>query len=510
MMRRVLVYCALFVLPAPVAAQSGRLAGLDAYITTAIHDWRIPGVAVAIVKDDSVVLARGYGVRRAGGRKPVDARTLFGVASNTKAMTAAALAILVDEGKLRWDDRVIDYLPWLRLWDPWVTRELRIRDLLCHRNGLPAYGGDITIWGSTHTRREDLVRLRFLEPATSFRSAYAYENNMFIAAGEVVEAVTGERWDDFLRERIFAPLGMTRTTTSFATATGDSDVTTPHIFVDGAVRPIAWRNVENLGAAAAVNSDAADMAQWIRLQLRHGSWAGGRIFSAAASYQMWSPQTIIPLAPDSLQARPVAMFAAYGLGWSMRDYGGRKVLTHGGWTDGMLSRVALVPAEHLGLVVLTNMHNRDIGPALMYRIIDAYLGGPAFDWSGYALQREREGEARDSAALARQQRERVPGTRPSLPLAAFAGLYHNDVYGEARISADSGGLTIRMLASPTFVGTLEHWHYDTFRPHWQDPVLESHLMPFTIDAAGAVRSFTLNLGAFIDPATYTFTRAAEP
>jgi hypothetical protein len=183
--------------------------------------------------------------------------------------------------------------------------------------------------------------------------------------------------------------------------------------------------------------------------------------------------------------------------------------THGGWTDGMLSRVALVPAEHLGLVVLTNIHNRDIGPALMYRIIDAYLGGPAFDWSGYYLQRVRAGESRDSAAEARRERERVPGTQPSLPLTAYAGLYRNAVYGDVRITPDSGRLTIRMLASPTFVGTLEHWHYDTFRPRWRDPVLESHLMPFAIDAAGTVRSFTLNLGEFIDPATYTFTRVVE-
>jgi CubicO group peptidase (beta-lactamase class C family) len=421
-------------------------------------------------------------------------------------MTAAALAILVDEGKLHWDDRVIDYLPWLRLWDPWVTRELRIRDLLCHRNGLPPYGGDITIWGSTHTRREDLERLRSLEPATSFRSAYAYENNMFIAAGEVVEAVTGKRWDDFVRERLFAPLGMTRTTTSFAVATGDSDVTTPHIRQDGVVRPIAWRNVENLGAAAAVNSDVADMARWIRLQLRHGAWTGGRIFSEAASHEMWSPQTVIPLAPDSLQPRPIAMFAAYGLGWSIRDYRGRKLVTHGGWTDGMLSRVALIPAEHLGVVVLTNIHNRDLGPALALRIIDAYLGGSAVDWSAYYLRRVRDGEARDSAAEARLEQARVPGTHPSLPLPAYAGLYHNDVYGEVRISADGGRLSIRMLASPTFVATLEHWHYDTFRPRWEDPVLESHLVPFTIDATGTVRSFTLTLGDFIDPATYPFTR----
>jgi CubicO group peptidase (beta-lactamase class C family) len=303
---------------------------------------------------------------------------------------------------------------------------------------------------------------------------------------------------------------MTRTTTSFLAATGDADVTTPHIFLDGAVRPIAWRNVENLGAAAAVNSDVTDMARWIRLQLRHGDWPGGRIFSEAASHEMWSPQTIIPLAPDSLQARPAAMFAAYGLGWSLRDYRGRKLVTHGGWTDGMLSRVALVPAEHLGLVVLTNSHNRSIGPALMYRIIDAYLGGPAVDWSGYYLQRVRQGEARDSAAEARLRHERVAGTHPSLPLAAYAGLYHNDVYGDVRIAVDGGDLTIQMLASPTFVGTLEHWHYDTFRPRWRDPVLESYLMPFTIDATGTVRSFTLALGAFIDPATYSFTRAKSP
>jgi CubicO group peptidase (beta-lactamase class C family) len=480
-------------------------------MSRAIRDWEIPGVAVAIVKDDSVVLARGFGVRRLGTRDSVDANTLFGVASNTKAMAAASLAILVDEGKLGWDDRVIDHLPWFRLADPYATREMRIRDLLSHRSGLPAYGGDINMWASTHSREEDVRRIRHLEPESSFRSEYAYQNSMFVAAGEIVEAVTGKSWDEFVAERIFRPLGMTRTTTEFDSLGRGANAATGHLrLADGRTIPIAVRDVENIGAAAAVNSSARDMAQWLRLQLGGGTYGGARVFSGRAAHEMWALQTGRRLAPDSLQPAPAASFAGYGLGWSLRDYRGRKMVQHGGWTDGMLSQTAMLPSERLGVVVLTNHHNRAIAGAVVQRVFDAWLGvRDTTDWSAYFLERTRRGERRAAEAEAKLAGERAKGTRPSLPLERYAGRYRNAVYGDVVLAVEDGKLAIRMLESPTFVGTLEHWHHDTFRPTWRDPVLESHLTPFGIDEQGVVRTVRINVGEFIDPSTYTFTRVEE-
>lgn len=524
-----LAACALLLASPPVAAQAGAgaaarpaaarasanpLAGLDAWVAQALRDWEIPGVAVAVVKDDSVVFARGFGVRKLGTTDSVDANTVFGVASNTKAMAAASLAILVDEGKLSWDDRVIDHLPWFRLADPYATREMRIRDLLSHRSGLPAYGGDINMWASTHSREEDVRRIRHLEPESSFRSEYAYQNSMFVAAGEVVEAVSGRSWDEFVAERIFRPLGMTRTSTAFAALTGENAATGHLRRADGRTIPIAVRNIENIGAAAAVNSSARDMAQWLRVQLGRGTHGGlprgTRVFSEKAAHEMWAMHTPRRLAPDSLQAAPAASFAGYGLGWSLRDYRGRKMVSHGGWTDGMLSQTAMLPSERLGVVVLTNHHNRALAGAIVQRVFDAYLGAPdSIDWSTYFLERTRRGEQRAAEAEAKLQRERAKGTRPSLPLARYAGRYRNPVYGDVVVAHEGGKLAIRMLESPTFVGTLEHWHYDTFRPAWQDPVLESHLVPFTLDATGTPVSFRLGVGEFIDPSTYTFTRVED-
>ena len=314
--------------PVALAAQQEPLGSLDGFVQTVMRDWEAPGVAVAVVKDDQVVFARGYGVREVGGSESVDTETLFAIASTSKAFTAAAVGMLVDEGRVGWDDRVTDHLPGFELYDPYVTRELTVRDILSHRSGLPR--GDLLWYLSPFDRDEILQRVRGLEPNWSFRSHYGYQNIMFIAAGQLVEAVTDTSWDDFLRHRIFDPLGMPTSTTRFDQLQQRSNVATPHGRIDGKVTPLSWRDWDNVGGAGAVHSCVDEMAQWIRMQLGEGAYEGRRFLSDSVIREMRQPQTIVPRDTVDERLFPESHFYAYGLGWRLMDYRGRLVVRHGG------------------------------------------------------------------------------------------------------------------------------------------------------------------------------------
>ncbi|MGH7451647.1 MAG: serine hydrolase domain-containing protein, partial [bacterium] len=409
-------------LPAQLKNLKANLKEIDEYAAKAGQDWRVPGFAMAIVKDDSVVFAKGYGVRELGKPTSVDARTLFAIASNSKAFTAAALAILVDEGKIKWDDPVTKYLPWFQMYDPYVTREMMVRDLLCHRSGLATFGGDLIWYGSTYSREEVVRRIRYLKPASSFRTRYGYQNIMFIAAGLVVEAVTGKSWDDFVKARFFAPLGMTTSNTSVKDFKGTDNFATPHNETDGKINVIHYVNVDGIGAAGAINSCVAEMAQWLRLQLGRGTYKGNKIFSAARSREMWTPHIMFQIGEQAEKQNPTTHFSGYGLGWGLRDYQGRKVASHGGGLDGMISQVALIPEENLGVVVLTNSET-SLSSFLVNKVFDVFLGAPKRDWSGEALARQKENQEAQKAAAKRIEDERVPGTKPSLALGQYTGMY---------------------------------------------------------------------------------------
>jgi len=480
----------LSVLLAPVAAdaQPGPLRGLDAYVERAIRDWEVPGLALAVVRGDSVVYARGYGVGEMGRPERVDEHTLFAVASTTKAMTAATLGMLVDEGRLEWDDPVARHLPAFQLHDPYVTRELTVRDLLTHRSGLPR--GDLLWWASPHDRAEVLRRVRYLEPSSSFRSAYGYQNIMYLAAGEALGAVSGGSWDEFMERRLFAPLGMTRSNTSVARLAGLDNVATPHARVDGRMQPIAWRDFDNVGAAEAVNSSAHDMAQWIRLNLSRGERAGRRLLSEAVIEEMQTPQTVIRI--DTLTARlyPEVNFRAYGLGWSLQDYRGRKMVHHGGALDGMRTHVAMLPRENLGMVVIANAAPTSLHIALIYRVLDSYLGTPRRDWSRELFEVAERQRGESERHEREREAERVADTRPSLPLGRYAGTFNERMYGDVVVAEENGGLVIRF--GPFYEGDLEHWHFDTFRVTWRDRSMGRSMATFALGADGAVRALALD------------------
>lgn len=476
-----------------VAAQNAPLQGFDDYVNKAIKDWEVPGVAIAVVKDDKVVFAKGYGVRELGKPEKVDENTMFAIGSSSKAFTAAAIAMLVDDGKLKWDDPATKYLPGFQLFDPYVTREVSVRDLLTHRVGLER--GD-QLWYATDYSRDDILRrIRYLQPSSSVRSKFGYQNIMFLAAGQIVPSVTTKSWDDFLNERLFMPLGMKETNTTIRLLKGKTNVAAPHQMAGDKFQPVPYRLIDNIGPAGSINSNVVDVAQWVRLQLNEGKFDGKQLISAANVNEMQSPQTIIPLAGTMKTMYPEAHFLSYGMGWFLSDFRGRKLVEHGGAIDGMRAEVALIPEENIGLVILTNRGGTILPQPLAYKIFDAYLGTKEQkDWSGEMLKTMKSLEEQGKAAAAKTEASRLKGTKPSLALEKYAGEYKSEMYGDVKISLENGKLTAKF--GPNFTGELEHWHYDVFRVVWQDKVQGKSFISFRLNQQGKVE--TMNLSAIGD------------
>lgn len=491
----VLLALVLAIVPHGLTAQAWYSAeGLDRYIADAREAWDVPGLAVAIVHDGKVVLAEGYGVRSLDAGGDVDANTLFAIASNSKAFTAAALAILVDEGKMSWDDRVQDHIPWFQVYDPWVSAEMRIRDLLSHRSGLGTYSGDLLWYGTPYDAEEVIRRARFVPQAGPFRASYGYSNLMFIAAGLVIEEVSGQSWQDFIRTRFLQPLRMDRTVVSTTALSSTDNVATPHGDRGGELRTFQWYNWDAMAAAGGIISSVEDMTHWLQLQLNRGELGGRTYFSDDASRTMWTPHNNFYVSAGYQESYPSTHFRGYGLGWSLMDYRGRMVASHGGGYDGMFSRVALVPDEGLGLVILTNSMT-GISTPLMYRILDAYLGGEEQDWSAEALDRSRSSLIPEERTWLRWEEDRKQGTSPSLAPAELAGRYTGPMYGDATVAVEDGGLVLRVEPNPDLVGDLSHWHDDVWRVTWRYDFawFGDGLVQFVPDHEGTVQEMRIDV-----------------
>lgn len=443
------------------------LSKLDAYFEKARKEWKIPGMAVAVVKDGKVVLAKGYGLKEFSKKEKVDERTLFAIASNTKAFTSAALSILKEEGKIDWDDKVRKYLPYFELYDPYVTGEMTIRDLLCHRCGLKTFSGDL-LWYETPYGTVDVIkRARYLKPAFGFRTRFGYSNIMFMTAGEIIPAVSGGRiqWKDFVEERIFKPLGMATTNIGIEELKKYDNVAVPHyVSGDGKTVTVSYTSSDNLGAAGAINSNAVEMAQWLKMLLNNGTFENRRILAEKGLWEMWSVHTVLPVRRYTKKFFPSTHFRGYGLGWELFDYHGHKVINHGGGLDGMISKVALVPGIKLGLVVLTNSIN-SLPTALMYKIIDTYLGTTPRDWSRINLERYRKATAKKTTRLEKKNTKKTYGP---LNLEDYTGVYGGPMYGDARVTLEKGKLVLDFLPTPIFISHLTHRHYDTFQLKMQN------------------------------------------
>jgi CubicO group peptidase (beta-lactamase class C family) len=471
---------------------SGTPPDLDAYVASSMKTFDVPGMAVAVVKDGKILVAKGYGVRKLGEPTPVDEFTLFGIGSNTKAFTTAALATLVDEGKLSWDDPVYQRLPGFVMYDPYVSHEMTIRDLLSHRSGMGLGEGDLLFWPHTTYSRADIIyRLRFMKPQSSFRSHYAYDNLLYMTAGQIIPAITGTSWDDYVRQRIFAPLGMSHSNLSLTAYRPGDDYAFPHSSMGGKLQAIPFEDLDNAGPAGAINSCAADMAKWVQLQLNRGKYLDreGRLFSEQRSGEMWSGQTILPIGqPPAPLAGLKSNFAQYALGWGLRDYHGRKLVGHTGGVAGFVSRVMLVPEENLGVVVLTNAEEGGAFDSILYHVLDYYFHLPATDWIAAFKAVKDQDEKEAAQTIKKAEGARAANSNPSLALEKYAGVYNDAWYGPITISMEGGNLVISFDHTPGMIGDLQHWQYDTFKAHWRVHTIEDAFVTFSLNADGTIDS----------------------
>lgn len=485
------IYSLIFVLlifPAFVAAQTldAKLAEIDAYAQKMQKDWNVPGMALAIVKDDKIVFAKGYGVQKLGQNAKVDKDTLFAIASNSKAFTTASLAILIDEGKIGgWDDKVSKYLLEFELYNPYVTSDLTIRDLVSHRVGLDTFSGDL-LWYETNYRSDEILkRVKYLKPVRGFRSGFGYQNLMLIAAGKIVEKVSGKSWSEFVTERFLKPLKMKRTTTSVRDIKNNAAF--PHNESGGkGLRVLHRGNVDGAAAAAGLNSSVADVANWLRMQLSNGKFEGKQIVSEKNMWEMHQPDVLLPISKSSSEFVSSRHFNTYGLGWNIWDYQGRKVISHGGGLDGMISKTAMMPEENLGLVVLTNSE-QSVPTILQYKIFDVFVNTPKRDWSADYMKFAKDADAKAAETKKKLEASRVLNTKPSLPMNDYTGTFTGDLYGDASVSMENGKLVLRLKPAPNFVADLEHWHYDTFKINWRPSVAYNFpqgFVTFTIDKNG--------------------------
>jgi len=429
--------------------------GLDAFVESAIKEWRVPGLAIAAVKDGQVLAAKGFGYRDAEGKLPVTSRTLFAIGSNSKSFTVTVMGMLNDEGKVDWDKPVREYLPDFRLYDPVATEQMTPKDLTCHRSGLPRH--DMAWLATGLTRKEMYEKLRYLQPNKPFRSTYQYQNLMFMTAGFLEEKVTGRRWEDLVRERILLPLGMQRSGFSVVDMQKDSDFSFPYGEIDKKVQRIAFRNIDAIGPAGSINSCVEEMIRYVQFHINLGKAADKQLLSEKSARQMQTPQMVQPPPQENY---PELGPSSYGLGLMITTYRGHKLVLHGGGIDGFISQMAWAPDDKTGVVVLSNFSGNNPVPDLVMRYaMDRLLGLEPVDWSGRIREQQKKGEKAGEEARKRAAAEKKTGTSPSHPLSDFAGVYEHPAYGKAEVQTSGSGLQIRMVG---FTVPLEHFHYDIF------------------------------------------------
>ncbi|MEO6104705.1 MAG: serine hydrolase [Pseudoxanthomonas sp.] len=482
----------------PDAAQ---LREFDAYVDAVRKQFDVPGIAVAIVLDGRIVMERGYGPREMDKPARVDEHTMFAIASNTKAFTAASLNMLQDDGKLKLTDRVIDHLPWFRMSDPYVTREMRIRDLLAHRSGLSLGAGDLLYWPTTtYTTREVAERLKDVPLTGGFREQYAYDNILFGVAQLVVEQASGMPFQQFLQTRIFQPLGMDETRYNSDDLKPGDNVATGHARYDFKdLRPVgvtSWRNVSGAGG---LYSSVHDMSKWMILQLAGGVLSGEgdsakRLFSAARQREMWTMLTPIPVGKASIAelAPAVPNYMGYGQGWNLSDYGGNRMVWHTGGWPGQVSRLTLLPDKKIGVIVLTSAELGVAFNAVTYRALDMMLGHGDTDWLAAYGKAYAKSQADADDSWQKHVAKRDAGSKPSLALAKYIGTYRDPWYGDVLIRQGPKGLEMQFSKTAELLGDISHWQHDNFMVRWRDRGLNADaFVNFTLDADGAIREMRM-------------------
>jgi CubicO group peptidase (beta-lactamase class C family) len=471
---------------------------IEQAVAKTMDKFQVPGIAIAVVKNNKIVFSKGFGVTEIGTGRKVNSDTLFGIASNTKAMTAALLASLVDEGKLTWQTKVIDIIPDFQLYDPWVTREFTVKDLLSHNSGLGLGAGDLMIWPETSLAVTDIIkRMKYLRPVSSFRSEFAYDNLMYIIAGQIVTKLTGKPWQQVIQERIFTPLHMNHTKAKFSLISSkNKNVARAHVPLNGKLNVVGGNFLEKFSSAGAVASSVNDMSQWLKLQLNHGliSKQGeqeNRLFSEKQSAAMWRANTLISVSPSATK-NDKTHFNAYGLGWFLSDFHGYKMAHHSGGILGMVSKVVLIPEANVGVVILTNQQSGYAFNALYREVLQQYLDLPKKDWVSYYDEQHQKRLAKEHARLAKAEAAVAKNSTPSLPLSAYTGVYNDAWYGNIEIKLFNNKLIMQFSNTPALVGDLEHYQYNTFIVRWHDRTLEADaFVNFNLTVDGKIEQATM-------------------
>jgi len=424
---------------------------------SALEAFDTPGFSVGVIKDGKVVLSEGFGTRTLGKQESVDGSTIYAIASNSKAFISTAIARLHVEGKLDLDKPVQTYLPYFKLYDEYVSQHTTVRDLLCHRVGLGTFSGD-AIWYKSEKSASDIIKqIQYLPQAYEWRSGYGYTNLMFITAGEVIKAVTGQGWSEYIRENFLTPLQMDRTQTTVAALVDMANVATPHITHRDNL-PIAMVPWEAAGAAGGILSSTDDMLKWLDIQLNPDRAEMKGIFPKSARDQTMKPHN--PIGGDN--------FYSAGLGWFLYVKNGQKMVTHGGGYDGMYSRVLMIPEQNIGIVVLTNSMT-GLSSAVANYIRDSYLGADTSGWLDEAVNREMEGREIWKNKFIEPQSNRIAGTLPSIDKTMMVGKYEDPLYGQISVeSDDKEKLSLRFEGAPALSANLSHWHYDTWKIDWDE------------------------------------------
>jgi len=477
--------------------------GFDQRVEQLRKDFGVPGVTITIVEDGKTTLAKGWGVRDITTNQPVDADTIFFTGSTGKAFTTAALATLVDAGKIKWDDKVIDHMPDFRMWDPWVTREMTIRDLLVHRSGLGLGQGDLLFLpNSDLSRKETVRRIRYLKPATSFRSGYAYDNILYMAAGQLIEEVSGQTWEQYVRDHVFGPLGMNHSTDSVSDYLANPNHARPHSRSGGAIQGLGTQTPLNNDATISQNAapagglaiSANDMSRWLLTQLGHGAIPGAdnkRLFSEEQSTQLWTgvvPTPIRPFPAEFAVTNP--HFSLYALGWSISDYRGAKVVSHDGAVLGSQATVVLLPEKNIGIFIAANSQDGEIILGLRDELLDYYLGQPATQWSE-KFHNWKVGRLTAAAKQVQTVAAKPAAIGPSLPLERYAGDYADPWYGTIKVRQSGKSLSVEFPHSTGMEGPLTHFQYDTFKTNPALKWVEPAYVTFSIGADGKVDRVTM-------------------
>ncbi|GAB4091622.1 serine hydrolase [Flaviaesturariibacter terrae] len=489
-------------LPATAQQPSFISDSLDQYIARGLKDWNLPGLSVVVVKDGKVVLAKGYGVRDLTSGRPVDAHTLFMIASNTKLFTGTALALLETRGKINLNDPIRKYFPDYRLYESAATQLVTIRDLLSHRIGTKTFQGDFTFWNTLLSREEIMKRMRLLKPTQQFRQDYGYCNSCFLTAGQVIPRVSGYMWEDFVRDSIVRPLEMNETRVLSTDIDKQPNVAVPYTTsYTGTLQRVPYDNWNNLAPAAAIVSNVSDLGHWLQFQLDSGRWMGRQVMPFSVLQKTRDLNIVVGSRKSG--AFPTH-FRGYGLGLFATDYNGRQVYWHTGGAGGMVSNVCFVPEERLGIAILTNQDNQSFFEALRYQILDAYLAVPYIDRSRQFLgpaRRELQGQLAEISAW----KARVKGNKPSLPLAEYSGSYQNPLYGSIRIRTEGDSLVIRFLNHENLEASLRYMDNGEWLMTYNNIEYGIFAIRFE-ELKGKVRSVTTRQNEYAEQDPYVFIK----